>query len=145
MVKDSSRKRHFFANTMQNRQLASLKRTPINNRKDTPSIPVQGLRAQGKRNQNAFWRFKIFGTLVITFVFVFLQFIKENQVTQSWRRGGGAHTRDSKGGLEKLKHFFSLFFFFFLFLSDIENVLLELTWATSFTATKKTQAVPFIS
>lgn len=145
MVKDSSRKRHFFANTMQNRQLASLKRTPINNRKDTPSIPVQGLRAQGKRNQNAFWRFKIFGTLVITFVFVFLQFIKENQVTQSWRRGGGAHTRDSKGGLEKLKHFFSLFFLFFLFLSDIENVLLELTWATSFTATKKTQAVPFIS
>lgn len=145
MVKDSSRKRHFFANTMQNRQLASLKRTPINNRKDTPSIPVQGLRAQGKRNQNAFWRFKIFGTLVITFVFVFLQFIKENQVTKSWRRGGGAHTRDSKGGLEKLKHFFSLFFFFFLFLSDIENVLLELTWATSFTATKKTQAVPFIS
>lgn len=115
MVKDSSRKRHFFANTMQNRQLASLKRTPINNRKDTPSIPVQGLRAQGKRNQNAFWRFKIFGTLVITFVFVFLQFIKENQVTQSWRRGGGAHTRDSKGGLEKLKHFFSLFFFFFFF------------------------------
>lgn len=41
----------FFANTMQNRQLVCLKRTPINNRKDTPSIPLRGLRAQGKRKE----------------------------------------------------------------------------------------------
>lgn len=60
--------RGIFANTMQNRQLVCLKRTPINNRKHTPSIPLRGLRAQEKkRNQNAFWHFKIFGTLVITF------------------------------------------------------------------------------
>lgn len=32
-----------------------------------------------KRNQNAFWHFKIFGTLVIT---LFLQSIKENKLTQ---------------------------------------------------------------
>lgn len=51
----------------------SLKRTPINNRKDTPSVPVRRLRAQGRKgNQNAFWRFKIFGTLVITLLLLFV-------------------------------------------------------------------------
>lgn len=93
----------FFCKYHANRQLASLKRTPINNRSDdTPGIPAQGLRAQGKRNQNAFWRFRIFGTLVITFdffcLFCFLQFIKENKVTHCLGRKEGAHTTDSRGG-----------------------------------------------
>jgi len=51
MVKDFLTQEAFFANTMQNRQLVCLKRTPINNRKDTPSIPLRGLRAQGKRKE----------------------------------------------------------------------------------------------
>jgi hypothetical protein len=34
---------------MQNRQLVCLKRIPTNNRKETPSIPSHGLRAQGKK------------------------------------------------------------------------------------------------
>lgn len=95
---------------MQNRQLASLKRTPINNRKDTPSIPVQGLRAQGRKGkQNAFWRFKIFGTLVITFVVVVYSPLKRmNQVTQCWRRGG-VRTTDPQGEVRKSSSMFFCF------------------------------------
>lgn len=54
-----------FANTMQNRQLVYLKRIPISNREDTPSIP---LGEQGQEIKMLFWRFKILGSLMIAFL-----------------------------------------------------------------------------
>lgn len=56
--KSSSRKRHFFCKYHANRQLASLKRTPINNRIDTPSIPAHGLRAQGEKKPKCLLAFQ---------------------------------------------------------------------------------------
>jgi hypothetical protein len=41
--------RGIFASSMQNRQLVCLKGIPINNRKDTPTIPLHGLRAQREK------------------------------------------------------------------------------------------------
>jgi hypothetical protein len=72
--------RGIFASSMQNRQLVCLKRIPINNRKDTPSIPSRGLRAQGKKKPKCLLAFQdIWHSCDYIF---FLQSIKENKLTQ---------------------------------------------------------------
>lgn len=89
----------FFCKYHANRQLASLKRTPIKNRSNTPSIPAQGLRAQGKKKPKCLLAFQdIWHSCDYICFFVFLQFIKENKVTHCLGRKEGAHTTDSRGG-----------------------------------------------
>lgn len=133
MVKDSSRKRHFCK--YHAKQAAAVpQRIPINNRRLQAFLYVDSEHREKEENQNAFWHFKIFGTLVITFFF-FLQSIKENKLTQYQRKKQAAQTTDCRGRLEKAQAFFSLFFmvfffFFFLFLT-YKMCPFALTWANS--------------
>lgn len=70
--------RGIFANSMQNRQLVCLKKTPINNRDS--SIPAPGLRAQGKEKKPKC--LLAFQDIWHSCDYIFLQSIKENKLTQ---------------------------------------------------------------
>jgi len=68
-----------------------------------------------RRNQNASWHFKIFGTLVITFFFY--SPLKKTNGHNIRGKKQAAHPIDCRERLEKAQAFFFFFFFsFFWFL-----------------------------
>lgn len=112
MVKDSSRKRHFFCKYHANRQLASLKRTPINNRSGTPSIPAQGLRAQGKKKPKCLLAFQdIWHSCDYIWFFVFYSSLKRIKWHTVWEGKRGL-TQQTPGEVRKYSSIIFLCLFF---------------------------------
>lgn len=123
--------RGIFANTMQNRQLVCLKRTPINNRKDTPSIPLRGLRAQEKKPKCLL----AFQDIWHSCDYIFYSPLKRIN-WHNIREKNRLLTQQTAGrGLEKAQAFFSVCFFFFMllffFFLTYKMCPFALTWANS--------------